>query len=218
MANPSVSAPGCSSTAAVTFEATSPRPKLEGLVWLLDEVAKSLRRSGSTSWRLNAKPENHAAINLYTSLGFQRVHSSVALRFDWSSLEQLEPGPAVRVQVNANSNHDAGIEKVFGLPKGQLAALRAAQRVLVSLVDERELPVAFAAFNPVYPGAMPFRVGSPQFARAILSAMQPHALPAAQWTGLVVENDEALAQVLLSAGATVRSRIDAYVGSLLDSL
>lgn len=183
---------------------------------LLEVVAQKLRAEGCTHWALNVKPENVAAVTLYTSLGFRREYASVQVRLPWSAVPSLPIGPKVHARL-VSPEADRAIEQAFLLPKGKVESLRQAKRVLLMLVDETGGVAGLSAYNPGYPGAFPFSVKKPALARALLEAMAPHALPGAEWTGLVVENDEALVALLQSCGATVRMHIDHYVGSLDDA-
>ena len=180
---------------------------------LLGVVAEKLRAAGCTSWALNVKPENVAAVTLYSSLGFKRAYGSVAMRFEWATVERLPAGPAVQARP-VTPHDDPALERLFSLPAGQVQGLRASQRVLLTLVDEAGRVAALSAYNPNYPGAFPFRVGDPLMARALLQTMRPYALPGAEWTGLVVENDDGLVALLRAHGASVRMNIDHYVGAL----
>lgn len=180
---------------------------------LLGVVAGKLRVAGCSTWALNVKPENTAATHLYRSLGFRRAYASLALRLHWAAVKQLPAGPPVHSRAVTPAD-DPALERLFSLPAGQLAALRQSRRVLLTLVDQAGAVLALSAFNPSYPGAFPFRVKEPLLARTLLEAMQPHALPGAEWTGLVVENDEALVALFRAHGATVRTAIHHYVGPL----
>lgn len=180
---------------------------------LLEVVERRLRAAGCTTWALNVKPENVAAIRLYVSLGFRRAYASVALRLEWAAVEHLPVSPHVQPRA-VTPEDDAALERLFSLPAGQVAGLRQSKRVLLTLVNEAGEVTALSAFNPSYPGAFPFRAKEPVLARALLEAMRPHALPGAEWTGLVVENDDALVALLRAHGASVRMNIDHYVGQL----
>lgn len=180
---------------------------------LLEEVASQLRAAGCTKWTLNVKPQNVAAIGLYVSLGFERDYSAQALRLPWEVMEKLPAGPPVSAR-EVTPADDAALERLFALSPGQLAGMRKAKRLLLTLVDEAGELIALSAYDPAYPGAFPFRVKEPRLARALLEAMKPHALPGAEWTGVVVENDEALSKLLCSHGASLRMDIDHYTGAL----
>lgn len=179
---------------------------------LLEAVAAKLRAGNCTKWTLNVKPQNVGAIALYVSLGFERDYSATALRLPWSSVEKLPPSPPVQARM-VTPEDDRALEQLFSLSPGQVAGLRKSKRLLLTLVDEGA-GIALAAFDPAYPGAFPFRVKELGFARALLESMRPHALPGAEWTGVVVENDEALAKLLRAHGASVRMDIDHYTGEL----
>ena len=180
---------------------------------MLAVVARKLRDAGCTTWALNVKPENVPAVRLYSSLGFKRAYGSVALRFEWATVERLPGGPPMLPRP-VTPHDDVALERLFALPAGQVRGLRESKRVLLTLMDEAGRVAALAAYNPSYPGAFPFRVRDPLMARALLEAMRAHALPGAEWTGLVVENDDALVALLQTNGASVRMNIDHYVGAL----
>ena len=179
---------------------------------LLEAVAHRLRAAGCTKWTLNVKPENTAAVALYLSLGFRRDFAAVAMRLSWSLVEDLPFGRPVESRPVTPAD-DQALERLFTLSPGQLEGLRKSNRILLTLVDETGV-AALSAYDPAYPGAFPFRVKEPGLARALLEAMRPHALPGAEWTGVVVENDDALVKVLKNLGATVRMDIDHYTGLL----
>jgi GNAT superfamily N-acetyltransferase len=183
---------------------------------LLEEVSKRLRAAGCGKWTLNVKPHNVAAIGLYVSLGFARDYSSQALRLPWSVMDALPPSPPVSARVVAPSD-DRELEKMFSLSAGQIEGMRKTKRLLLTLTDAAGSLLALAAYDPTYPGAFPFRVKELPLARALLQAMKPHALPGAEWTGVVVENDDALAKLLIAHGASVRMDIDHYAGLLSPS-
>lgn len=176
---------------------------------LMEEVAWRLRAAGCTTWRLNVKPDNRAAIALYRALGFTREYGSTSLRVDWPVLGRLPPvrTPATLVA----PEEDATVETTFRLPAGQLANHRREKRVLLRVGPPF---VGFAAFNPDYPGAFPFRARSGDTARALLEGMQAHSRPGATFAGVVVEDDDALARALREAGAVLRMEFDHYSAPL----
>lgn len=180
---------------------------------LLGFVAQSLRAAGKARWELNVKPDNHAAIALYESLGFRRASASVALRLHWEQVDTLPVSPPAHARPVQPAD-DGALERLFKLSAGQVQGLRQGQRVLLTLIDEAGRPCALAAFNPHYPGAFPFRVTTPVLARALLDAMRPHALPGATFVAVVVEDDDALAALLRAHGAEVRTYVDHYTGPL----
>ena len=99
-------------------------------------------------------------------------------------MEHLPFGKPVQSR-RVTPEDDQAIEQLFSLSPGQLAGLRKSNRILLTLVEQTGV-AALSAYDPAYPGAFPFRVKEPGLARALLEAMRPHALPGAEWTGVVV--------------------------------
>lgn len=178
---------------------------------LLEDVASRLRADGATAWRLNVKPDNVPAIRLYERLGMRRQYASSAIRLPWTAVDALPLRPAdARI---VTPSEDAGYEAAFSLPAGQLADFRSSgSRVLLGLEDGGR--VGFAAFSPEFPGAFPFRVVDPAYARAMYEAMRPHALARYDHVQVVVEDDPALRAALLSVGGDVRLDFLHYAGPL----
>jgi hypothetical protein len=80
------------------------------------------------------------------------------------------------------------------------------RRVRSRLVDPSapaDAGVGFAAYDPHFPGAFPFRVARATLAAPLLAAIRPYERPGAQYMQLVSE-DEGLTAVLRAAGAIVR--------------
>jgi hypothetical protein len=80
-------------------------------------------------------------------------------------------------------------------------------RTLVQLRDADCAPVGYATFDRAR-GAAPFRVARPALAASLLAALRPHA--SGDSVQIVVEDDEALANVLVAAGAETRRRVLHY--------
>jgi hypothetical protein len=172
------------------------------------EMAARLRAAGCREWFLNVKPDNEPALRLYRSFGMERSHGSVALRLEWQDVARLPQHPAPELVCE-----DALLETAFALLPGQVASLRQRGFVLLAL-GRAGAPAAFAAFNPDYPGAHPFRVREVAWARPLLEAMREHARPEHSFVGLLAENHPALAEALQAAGATVRFAIEQLRGPL----
>jgi hypothetical protein len=97
---------------------------------------------------------------------------------------------------------DAAAERQTGLLTGQLGALRAGGgRVFVGL-RRNEAIVAVAAFDPDFPGAMPFTASSPALAGSLLEAMHPHAR-AEHSSVRMLALTEAVADAIREAGGTI---------------
>ncbi|EYF06232.1 GNAT family N-acetyltransferase [Chondromyces apiculatus] len=173
-------------------------------------VASRLVEAGCGRWCLNVKPDNTAAIRLYTSVGMAPAHLSTAFRFGWDLVPRLPRGARPMPERSVTPADDAAIEATFAMPAGQIAETRRnARNVLLSLVDphrEGTPPLAFASFDPHFPGAFPFRVLDPTLAAPLLDAIHPHALPDPPYMQIVSE-DAALTAALAAAGATVRLEI-----------
>jgi GNAT superfamily N-acetyltransferase len=175
---------------------------------LMQRAAGELRAAGIGRWCLNVKPENAAALRLYRGLGLGVRYHSHALRLPWTLVDALaaddEPA-SVRTLTAAD---DEEIARRFALPAGQLARARERGRLLFTVAAAPEgPPLGFAVFDPGFPGAFPFRVQRPALAAPLLRALRTHARDLGQPMGLVVEDDPALARLLLAAGASLRHEV-----------
>jgi ribosomal protein S18 acetylase RimI-like enzyme len=168
---------------------------------LMKALAQRLRQQGCTRWELNVKVDNLAAIRLYEHCGLRVAYRSHALRLAWAALGRLPAPPRAPEARAVEPAQDRALEAAFRLPQGLLARLRGlAGSVLLELVQDGE-PVAFARFDPAFPGCFPFHVRSPQLARPLLEALHPRARHGDLWLQVVVEGDPATAQALIRAGA-----------------
>lgn len=185
---------------------------------VMDALAAVFREAGCARWELNVKPDNAAAIALYRSVGMRPAYLSTALRIAWGDVPGL---PAASREVTARvaaPDEDGALEAAFGLPAGTLlAARKVPDRVIVRLVDAAApaaARVGVASFDPHFPGAFPFRVADPTFARALLEGIRPHARPGDSQVGVVVEDDAALVALLAAHGAKAHLEIVHYAGDL----
>jgi len=158
-----------------------------------------------TSWCLNVKPDNVAAIALYTRMGLTRAFESRALSVAWSVVESRQTLHDASVLARViTPEDDARVEPAMNLLRGQLAASRQMEgRVLVGLFDD-ETVLGATVFDPKFPGAYPFRVSRPDLALVLLDALRPHARKADAVVNVVVEGQPGVAEALIAAGATVR--------------
>jgi ribosomal protein S18 acetylase RimI-like enzyme len=179
---------------------------------LMLAVAEGLRDSGKTTWALNVKQDNVAALRLYESLGMRTKYTATALRFPWASLDQLPSGSAtVRV---FGAERDARLEAQFALPRGQLASARGIGRILLEArTGDAEESAGFCVFDPKFPGAFPSRIADLSALSPLLRAMREY-VPADEVVNLVVEDDARLAKLLTDCGAWVRMETAHMVGSL----
>ena len=176
---------------------------------LMQASAKALRAAGVAEWHLNVTPDNEPAIRLYEKLGLRAEHRSTVVRFRWADVAKLPAELATVLPVVPEEDDD--IERTFALPSGRLAMARRT-RMLVQLRDRALSPVAFAAFDLDFPNIVPFRAIRPALAATLLAALRKHAHH--DHVGIVVENDDAMTEMLVGAGSEVRRRMLHYCGPL----
>lgn len=183
---------------------------------LMTAAAGVLRARGAAGdWHLNVKADNTTAIRLYERLGLRAHHRSTALILPWANVDRLPAdAAAVTVLPVAEAEYD-DLERALGLLAGQLPMIRArGGRVMVQLRDAELAPVGVACFDPAFPGAFPFRTVRPGLAAPLLRGLAPHARPGDRALQLVIEDDEALCDAVIAAGAEVRLRLLHYTGPL----
>lgn len=183
---------------------------------LMAAAAQALRARGACDeWHLNVKQGNAAAIALYERLGMRVEHRSVAVRFAWAELDRLPVSSAPVTALAVSDGEDDDIERELGLLAGRLAMARSrGSHVCVQLRDARLAPVGVACFDPVFGGASPFRVARPALAAPLLRELVGHTRSGDLDLQLVIEDDDALAEALVAAGAAVRTRLLHYAGVL----
>jgi GNAT superfamily N-acetyltransferase len=170
----------------------------------MEGLSARLSAAGCTEWYLHVKTDNAAAIRLYESVGMRAAHEAISLAIPWDAALALPRDARLRAcDVRADARHDVAIETALALPPGRIAGLREnGSLVLVRAEDESGQHVGFAAFDPRFPGAMPFCVAHPDAAPALLHAMRPHGLPEHDFVRLVVYGCPALVARLHHAGAS----------------
>jgi GNAT superfamily N-acetyltransferase len=179
---------------------------------LMRFIARRLRDSGKTYWRLNVKPDNHAALALYDHMGLRFHYRATALRLPWAVLGSL-PASAARGRPLASAR-DGTLEERFDLPRGQLRHARGLGRlVLEAVLGAEETPVGLAVFDPNFPGAFPFRVVDTAVVGALLGTIRAH-VPSHEFLYLMAEGDPRLTAMLTGVGATVRDEILHLKGSI----
>ncbi|MEZ4383597.1 MAG: GNAT family N-acetyltransferase [Nannocystaceae bacterium] len=175
---------------------------------LVTDAGALMRGRGCARWQLNVRPENTPAIELYRSVGLEVVFASVALRLAWELVDRLPSATRPLEVVAAGSDELARIAAAFDLPPGQLEQLAAVPKVHVRRLRDRDDPGALdlgvAAFDVGFPGCFPFRVARPGDVGALLRGLRP--LAEHDLVGVVVEGDDALAELLIDAGAAVKLR------------
>lgn len=195
---------------------TSPEARRTGVGRaLMEAMAERARAAGSTSWCLNVKPLNTAAIALYRRMGMEPAFESRALKLAWAIADSTPRMQNARITARIIlAADDARVEPAMKLFAGQLALARAMQgRVLIGLFDEGSV-LGATVFDPSYPGAYPFRVAGPELAFELLRAIRPHARPSDDVVNLVIERQLDVADALMAAGATLRLEIVHMKGPL----
>lgn len=187
---------------------------------LLQAVAKKLKERKCIRWRLHVRPENQPAVMLYQKLGMQRLCGAAEVSLTWNCVSQLpsgaEEGTPVCLPV-VSSEEEAVLESAFGLCPGVFCEARElGGRIPLQLRSsggDNEL-LGCCIFDPAFPGAYPFCVTRPAFARTLLDEMQKHHDEARDDFFLLIEKQEALTDALVAASAEVMFRMDCYSGSL----
>lgn len=181
---------------------------------LMHAVRDEARKLGANTWRLNVKPENTPAVELYRSVGMLQVHTSVALRFAWGLEARLPAAPdPIELRTPPPENLPT-LEARFGVPAGQLHSLSQTRGVFVRAVHRAHTTkaVGVVAFDVGFPGCFPFCIEDPADVGDTLRALQK--LATQDDMGVVVEGHDTLAQALIDAGAEVKVRFVHMCGAL----
>ena len=157
--------------------------------------------AGATTWCLNVKPDNAAAIGLYARFGMRTAYRSTILRLP--SGIALPPTDLVLAPLPAE--RDADVEPLLRLLPGQLASARTRpSRYVLGLSRGDEL-LGACVYIPAMPGAFPFRLRSPAHAAAFIALLRTFtSIPNAAFLQVGVEDDDALAAEVLRLGAYVQ--------------
>lgn len=181
---------------------------------LMMAAAAAFRERRCERWCLNVKPDSEPALGLYRSLGMSEAYRSTAMVLPWEAVASLPSPPNAPEARSIVPADDQAVERAFALPSGQLAVSRAqVGRVLVGL-REAERWVGAACFDPAFPGAFPFRVAGAMELRPLLEAMRPLALPGQERVRVVIDDGDALVELLAAAGAEVTMRLLHLQGTL----
>jgi GNAT superfamily N-acetyltransferase len=188
--------------ALVIHVVVDPRWRARGVgTALMHELAARAKAAGCSSWELNVKPDNVPATRLYERCGMRAAARLSAMRMAWEDVGRLPAEPGLDAFV-VGPEDDAHVETRMGLPRGQISVLRAEGRVLPALRRGDAL-VAFAAFDPLFPGAKPFLAATPGTARALLESMRAHARPEHPFVRFVLEDGAAQSAVRAAGGESV---------------
>ncbi len=192
---------------------TAPEARRQGVGRrLLQAIAERARAGRCTTWCLNVKPANAAAIALYEGLGMTQAFTSRALVMAWAKASGSDPEGLTSRPIAPED--DARVEPPMHLMAGQLASNRALPGRVLQLLEERGEAVGAAVFHPDFPGAYPFRVARPELALVLLRALRPFARAHHDSLNVVCEGQPAVADALVAAGATVKLDIVHLKGPL----
>jgi GNAT superfamily N-acetyltransferase len=160
---------------------------------LLRSALERGRRAGCTTWCLNVKPDNEAAITLYKKMGLRRAHASVVVRVPWTAVEGVQPATIRAIE----PDEDEALERLHGVERGMLAEHRGrGGRVLAALEHDGGV----AIFDPAFPGSYPFRPARAELALPLLAALRPHARAEDAHLKIMVEGRPDVVAALLTAG------------------
>lgn len=157
----------------------------------------SARNAGCTRWYLNVKRDNTSAIKLYTRCGLTLELESTLLRLAWARAPRVD---GIH-ELLATPDEDAEIAARFNVPLERIRKFRDRMPLIV-LRDQGAL-VAFASFDPAFPGTPTFCAATPDLAPALVEADRHHADPQFDFVQFCVEGDRALTNALIAVGAEV---------------
>jgi ribosomal protein S18 acetylase RimI-like enzyme len=185
---------------------TDPAQRRHGIGRALMEAMRArFAGAGAHLWCLNVRPTNRPAIELYERCGLAAAYRSTMLRMP-------RPVPAVApvadlayTPVAPDDDHE--VEVATGLLRGQLASARAKPGRMVLQLRHRDALRGVAVFDPAFRGAFPFRVLDPALGPAAVELLRALAPPGSPHVQCGVEDDDALRDRLLAAGAQVHLEI-----------
>jgi GNAT superfamily N-acetyltransferase len=169
---------------------------------LMEEVRQRVIAAGCSRWVLNVKQENAAAIRLYEKCGLVVEQEGWALRTEWTQLASLRECLGEVTLYTPAPEEDAALAARFGETEERLHLLRSREGVVLAGLREAGAAVAFAAFDPAFPGVYPVRLARVDLARPLLLGLRPHARDA--HVVIFVEGDHALFDELRARGAQIR--------------
>ena len=195
-------------TAYVRHVVTAPEARQRGVgkALMIAIARRALAHSPPcSSWCLNVRPDNVAAVTLYERMGMTRAFATRALRVAWTTVDTRQTLHDARVLARViTPEDDARVEPATKLLSGQLAVARKMEgRVLIGLFDE-DIVLGATVFDPTFPGAYPFRVARPELALVLLDALRPYVRKGDPLVNVVVEGQPDVADALIAAGATVK--------------
>jgi GNAT superfamily N-acetyltransferase len=193
-------------TAYVRHLVTAPEARKAGVGrTLMTAIARRALEAACTSWCLNVKPANRAALALYERMGLTRAFQTRVLTVPWSLVDARQTLHDASISARViDPADDPRVEPAMKLLSGQLAVSRRLEgRMLVGLFDG-DAVLGATVFDPIFPGAYPFRVARPDLALVLLDALRGYARSAHATISVVIEAQPDVADALVAAGATVK--------------
>jgi GNAT superfamily N-acetyltransferase len=171
---------------------------------LLDHARAAARTAGCTRWYLNVKRDNTSAIRLYTRCGLTLELESTLLKLEWARAPRVD---AVNASL-ATADEDAEIAARFNLPLERIQMFRGRPTFrMITLRDAAGTLIAFAPFDPTFPGTPTLCAASPDLAPVLVEAIRLHADSQFDFVRLCIEGNRALTDALMSLGAEVMFEI-----------
>jgi ribosomal protein S18 acetylase RimI-like enzyme len=166
---------------------------------LLEHARAAARAAGCSRWYLNVKRDNAPALRLYERVGFRFELETVSMKLQWANVPLVDVRERL---IDDRADEDAHIAELFTIPAARVAHFRGRGTFrLVTLRDDDDAILAFAAFSPSHPGAATFCARRPDLAIPLLGAMRRHADPQFDFVRVTVEGDMPLVDAVLDLGA-----------------
>ena len=167
---------------------------------LLEHARDAAGAAGCTRWYLNVKRDNTAAIRLYERCGLSLELESTVVKLDWARIPRVEGV----VEQLSTADDDVEIATRFDVPLDRIKMFRArATYRMIALRDETGALIAFAPFDPAFPGTPMLHAARPDLAPALVEAIRHHADPQLDFVRLCVEGNRPLTDALLALGGDV---------------
>ena len=170
-------------------------------VALMDAARERFKTASATTWCLNVKAANRAAIGLYERFGMGLHYRTTVMRLPRETA--LPPADASLSLVRVPPETDPIVEPAFHLLPGQLASARKKPGRMVVQLARGEEVLGVGVFMPTIPGSFPFRLSTPDHAATFLSLLREQTPDEATFLQVGAENDDALAAQVQGLGAYV---------------
>lgn len=164
---------------------------------IMDALAERLRALGCNRWSLYVSDSNAPAIALYRRCGMQVTSTIDEIRVSAESVRGLPDDPSVTV-APLSVEHDAVIERTFGLPEGRIARVRRLPGRLFSVAVRDGQVVGTISYDEKTRSTPFLCATNAAVARALISAVTNH-----DDIRLWVNNDAALSAALVASGGRV---------------